>query len=261
VGQLAVVPDLEEELDRLYGLPLDEFTPARNDLARRLKRAGQADAAARIQALKKPSVPVWAANQLARRHADEVDALVQAGLRLREAQESAFRGEAGREAVREATGAEREAARTLTRLGQELLEQQGRPATRAVIDRIGGLLRTAAITPAAGEALRAGRLTEEVEAGGFDALAGLELPKRRPARKAAQAAPPRVDRRREQRLQRLRDRYDELEQNARESEREADEAERGAQKARGAADRARAAADRARAAVEETESAGGSQRE
>jgi hypothetical protein len=225
MSQLAVVPDLEEELDRLYGLPLEEFTPARNDLARRLKRANQAEAATRVQALKKPSVPVWAANQLARRHADDVEALVDAGLRLREAQETAFRGEAGRAAVREATSAERDAARTLTRLAQELLEQEGRPTTRAVVDRIGALLRSAAITPAAGAALRAGRLTEEVETGGFDALAGLEVPKSRP-RKEPQP-PPRVDRRREQRLQRLRERYDELEQRARQAEREADDVERG----------------------------------
>jgi hypothetical protein len=249
VSQLAVVPDLEEELDRLYGLPLEEFTAARNDLARRLKRANQTEPAERIQGLKKPSVPVWTANQLARRHPDEVEALVQAGLRLRQAQEVALSGEAGREAVRSATAAEREAART--RLAHDLLEQEGRPRTRAVVDRIGGLFRSAAITPAAGEALRAGRLTEEVEAGGFDALAGLDVPKSRP-RKQAQAAP-RVDRRREQRLERLRDRHEELSQKARDAEQEAEEAERGAAKARAAADKARAAADRARAELEAAE--------
>jgi hypothetical protein len=248
VSQLAVVPDLEEELDRLYGLPLDEFTAGRNDLARRLKRANQSEAAERVQALKKPSVPVWTANQLARRHSKEVDALVQAGLRLRQAQEQALSDEAGREAVRGATAAEREAARTLTRLAQQLLEEEGRPTTRAVVDRIGGLFRSAAITPAAGEALRAGRLTEEVEAGGFVALAGLELPKSR-TRRQAQAAP-RVDRRREQRLGRLRERHEELEQKAGEAEREAEQAERAAAKARAAAGKARAAADRALAELE-----------
>ena len=250
--RLAVVPELERELDELFGRPLSEFTGARNDLAKRLRQAGQDEAAAHVQALKKPSVPVWAANQLARRHSDEVEALVEAGLRLREAQETAFRDEAGREAVREATTAEREAARTLTRLAQDLLEQEGRPTTRAVIDRIGALLRTAAITPAAGDALRAGRLTEEVESGGFEALAGLQLPKgvtRKPAR-----AEPRVDRKREQRLQRLRGRAEELEQRARDEERVAESAEREAAKARAAADRARAAADRARAELEEAES-------
>ena len=37
---LAAVPDLEQELDGLYALPLEEFTKARNDLAARLKQAG-----------------------------------------------------------------------------------------------------------------------------------------------------------------------------------------------------------------------------
>ena len=46
---LAAVPDLERELDGLYALPLDEFTKARNDLASRLKRAHQGEAAAAIR--------------------------------------------------------------------------------------------------------------------------------------------------------------------------------------------------------------------
>src|SRR5919198_3502911 len=104
--RLAVVPELESELDDLFGRPLDEFTSARNELARRLKKAGQDDAAARVQALKKPSVPVWAVNQLARRHPDEVQELVAAGERLRTAQQQAFRG-AGTDTVRAATVAER----------------------------------------------------------------------------------------------------------------------------------------------------------
>ena len=50
---------IEDEIARLYQLPLDEFTSARNALA---KRAGS-DAAG-IRALTKPSVPAWAVNQL-----------------------------------------------------------------------------------------------------------------------------------------------------------------------------------------------------
>src|SRR5207302_2540726 len=76
--RLAVVPELESELDDLFARPLSEFTTARNELSRRLKKAGQEEAATRVQALKKPSVPVWAVNQLARRHQDEVKELVDA---------------------------------------------------------------------------------------------------------------------------------------------------------------------------------------
>ena len=46
---LASVPDLDRELDALYELPLDQFTKARNDLATRLRKAHQTDAAAEVR--------------------------------------------------------------------------------------------------------------------------------------------------------------------------------------------------------------------
>ena len=70
--RLAVVPELDTELDDLFARPLSEFTAARNELARRLRNAGQEDAAAGVQALKKPSVPVWTVNQLARSRSELV---------------------------------------------------------------------------------------------------------------------------------------------------------------------------------------------
>ena len=43
---LAAVPDLEAELDALYAAPLERFTATRDDLAHRLRRAGQDEQAA-----------------------------------------------------------------------------------------------------------------------------------------------------------------------------------------------------------------------
>src|SRR6266508_4779168 len=101
---LAVVPDVESELDELYGLPPSEFIPARNDLARRLKQAGQSAISARVKELRKPTIPIWAVNQLARRQPKDVEALLEAGERLRTAQEQALGGEP--QALRSATSAE-----------------------------------------------------------------------------------------------------------------------------------------------------------
>ena len=53
MSRLAVVPELEKELDHLYELPPAEFTAARNTLARRLKDTGQRALAARIKELRK----------------------------------------------------------------------------------------------------------------------------------------------------------------------------------------------------------------
>jgi hypothetical protein len=183
--RLAVVPELDAELDRLYGLPLDEFTAARNELATRLKKAGQADAAEQVRALRKPSVAVWTVNQLARRHPGEIEELVESGERLRDAQAKALRGTAA-ETVREATGAERASLRKVTRLAEELLGEEGRPASAATLERIASTLRAAAVEPDAAPLLTAGRLPDEVETSGFAALAAMAPPpstKRKTTRK------------------------------------------------------------------------------
>jgi hypothetical protein len=173
--RLAVVPELDAELDRLYGLPLDEFTAARNELVTRLRKAGQADAAERVRALRKPSVAVWTVNQLARRHPDEIEELVESGKRLRDGQAKALRGGAA-DTVREATAAERASLRKVTRLAEELLSDEGRPAAAATLERIASTLRAAAVEPDAATLLAAGRLPDEVEPSGFAALAAMAPP-------------------------------------------------------------------------------------
>ena len=83
---------LDREIDRLYALPLDEFTARRNELAKRLKKEGEGEAADEVASLVKPSVPAWTINQLARRQKKEMQSLLAAGARLRKAQEKALSG-------------------------------------------------------------------------------------------------------------------------------------------------------------------------
>jgi hypothetical protein len=248
--RLAVVPELESELDDLFGRPLSEFTAARNELVKRLRQAGQDEAAERIKSLKKPSVPAWTVNQLARRDPDEVRALAEAGERLRKAQEAAFGG-GGRETLREATVAERDAARRLTRLAQGLLAEEGRPPTRDVIERVGTLLRSAAVQPEAADLLVSGRLSEEVDPTGFGTAAEIAPP----LSKRATAKPKADDsdrHRREQELRMLRTKAAQLKRKAAESEERAERAEEAARAARAKAEEARVVADEAAAALEAT---------
>jgi len=49
---------------KLMAQPLDQFTGRRNARVKELKAAGQADFARELGALKKPGVPLWAANQV-----------------------------------------------------------------------------------------------------------------------------------------------------------------------------------------------------
>ena len=60
------------ETTDLYALPLAEFTAARNEAAKRLMDAGDADAAKQVKALRKPSRAAWAINRAVRADPDAV---------------------------------------------------------------------------------------------------------------------------------------------------------------------------------------------
>jgi hypothetical protein len=245
------LPDAGRDIDELYALPLEEFTRARNDLARRLKDAGDADAAAEIRGLAKPSVVVWAVNQLARRDPDGVRRVVEAGARMREGQREALAGGSAASLERAAAD-ERDAVAALAREARDVLSGGGRAASPSTIDRVAETLRAAAVNEEAAAALERGALREELEPAGFDLLAGMPVSPRRPTPKAKPKAaekPPGVDA--EERRRRVAEARDELKR-AREAERAA---RRDAREARAAAEAAERAAEEAAAAVEEAEAA------
>ena len=135
----------ERDLDRLYGLPREEFTGARNALVRELQKAGRKDEAEEVRALKKPSVSAWAVNQLARQHPQEVAELVKAGDALRKAQRDVLAGKKGAD-VREASRAQHELADELVDAAREILGKRvprpHRPRPRGSRQRCGPHPRT-----------------------------------------------------------------------------------------------------------------------
>src|SRR6185437_974930 len=147
---------MADTADDLYGLPLEEFTAARDAAARELRRAGDREAAAELAKLPKPTPAAWAANQLARTEPDVIQALLDAGEELREAQAEAVGGGGGA-GLREATAAEREAVDAAMAAAAEL-KPGGRPLSRAMADRLRATLHAAAADDAVREALAAGRL-------------------------------------------------------------------------------------------------------
>ena len=165
-------PKATDEIDRLYGLPLREFVAARNELAKRLRQDGRTDEAAEVAALPKPSIAVWAVNQLARQHRRDVDLLLDAGHRLRAAQ-GERKAEKAQQAFESAREAEREAIRRLTQAAEEVLQAEQGTASRATVERVAATLRAAAVTEVGRELLARGRLTEELELSGFELAAAL----------------------------------------------------------------------------------------
>ena len=163
----------EEEIDRLYGLPLDEFTRGRDELARRIRREGDGALAAEIKQLRKPTLPAWVVNQLARQRELDMQRLVKAGEQLAGAQAEAIRAQSG-DAFLEARRDQQRALEGLAARAKEILADAGRGT--AALDRVLATLRAGSLTEEGRALLKSGRLTEELEPPGFDALAGLGIP-------------------------------------------------------------------------------------
>jgi hypothetical protein len=237
------VVSLEREIGRLYGLPLEEFTGARNELAKRLKNAGEGEAAERIRDLPKPAIAAWAVNQLARSEKKEIAALLRAGGRLREAQARALERRAG-DALRKAQREENEIVERLIERAKHILGQGSRQPSDQTLERIRATLKAAATTEDGREELRAGTLTESLSTMGFDALAGLDFT-------APEEAGPAEERRRvketTQQRRELEKEASRLAATATEAEEEATRAEADAVAARRASDEAAKRAARAEA--------------
>lgn len=174
---------LAREANALYELPAGEYTAARNARAKEL-RAEAPELAAEVAKLPKPSAAAAAVNRLARRDPSEVRALIQAGKRLRDAQERAVGGREGGEKLREAVREHRAALERVQREARRLR------LSDAVLERVVSTFRAASIDPEQQPLLERGLLAREVESSGFALDPGLAVapararPPRAPAREA-----------------------------------------------------------------------------
>lgn len=141
--------DVDEIADRLYALPPEEFTQARNEAERELRRAGERDQADQVKALRKPTAVAGAVNQLVRGHRGRVEAFLAAAARLRDAQ---FAGKGDLDA----------AAKEQRAALEELLAIAG-PSVRTTLE-------AAAVDDGIASDLLAARLVREPEPAGFGTL-------------------------------------------------------------------------------------------
>jgi hypothetical protein len=148
--------ELDKRIDSLFGMPLDRFIPERDALAKQLRATGDREAVDRVKGLRKPTVPAWALNQLARQDPGGVTDLIELGGRLRDAQRRAISGgDAG--PLREAGEARRALVARLAPVAAEILQGTG-TASAPHEEEITSTLEAAAADEEAGERLRAGRL-------------------------------------------------------------------------------------------------------
>jgi hypothetical protein len=153
----------------LLRAPLDEFVAARSEAVRGLRQQGDRELAARVAALRKPSVVLWALNQVGAVAPDDLDALRDSGVGVRQAQEALLRGKRGApEQLQQATQAQRGHIDVLTRRLGMVLEASGHASSQETMRRIGEDLRMASIADdETWAAVREGRLVQEPEQSGF----------------------------------------------------------------------------------------------
>jgi hypothetical protein len=261
----------EEAVDALYGLPLDEFTARRDDLAKELRSAGRRDGAAWVKALRKPSAAAWLVNQLARTQKKDARRVLDSGEALRSAQDRALAGEGSREELARAAEEHADAMRALAAKAPGLLDRRGGSPSEATLERAAETLRAIALDDEARASFASGRLTRERRAAGLGFVPSAEgapaeaQPKQRDGARgkqkegeatAEQKARARAavneakTRHRDQGKQ-----VAELERELRRAEREAQSAQRRVEKAASALGRAREKQAETQARVEEAEAA------
>ncbi len=154
---------LLEHADRLYALPLPEFTPTRDALVKEQK--ADKELAARLKALKKPSVAAWVVNLLVRRATEQVDQLLQVGAALRAAQESLDAAQ-----LREFTKQRRQLTHAVTTEARALAAEEGTRVTEAVAEQVEATLTAAMVDEGAGQAVRSGLLVAALSTTGVEAV-------------------------------------------------------------------------------------------
>jgi hypothetical protein len=161
----------DDDIDALFQLSPPEFVAARNALATQLKKAGRDILSSNVKTLPKPSVSAWTVNQLYWRHRAAFDKLLANGERFRQAQVSRLAGK-GID-IHKLLNERREELSAMSRLAAEILHRSSGAAPSGVMRRITATLEALSAYGTLPGAPRAGRLVEDVDPPGFDALAAL----------------------------------------------------------------------------------------
>ena len=227
----------------LYGLPLDQFTPARGELVKRLKSEGNREEAAQVGKLRKPTLPAWAVNQLVRTQPKRIGALFEAGDAVAKAQTS---GQANK--LREAAAEQRDELAGLMARAEGLLDSEGRGLTASVLERVSETLRAAAIDPESRAQVADGCLTRKLQ---FTGLGGFSASAPSPSRAAKRGGQAEADERRRHEVKAAREEEGQAKRELKESQAELRQAEKQVAAAQRTRDKAAARVEQAQEALAE----------
>jgi hypothetical protein len=149
--------------DELFALPLAEFTPRRDAIAKEHK--ADKDLAVRIKAIRKPSMAAWVVNLLVRREPEQVDQMLAVGVALREAQANL-----DGEELRALTRQRRQVTAAITMQARGLAGQVGVKVTESVAEQVEATLTAGLVDESAAAAVRSGLLVTALAATGVEAV-------------------------------------------------------------------------------------------
>jgi DNA repair exonuclease SbcCD ATPase subunit len=148
--------------NELYGLDPKEFTAARNARAKEL-RNDDAVLSKQVNALRKPSPAAWVVNVLVRERAKPIEALMQLGSAMRDAQETFDRVELSKLSKKR-----RDVVRDLVAEGASLAAASGTKPSAAVLTEVEQCLQAGTVDEDAAAAVASGRLIRALTASGFE---------------------------------------------------------------------------------------------
>ena len=162
---------LRQATEELFALDPADFVAARNALVRRLRKEKHREQAEAVARLRRPTPVAWAVNQLARRHREELDALLALGDALRTAQTQTLAG-ADAADLRQAGRVRRDAVAGLADLATAFLADRGAGADAHRAEVI-ATLEAASLDPQAAVEVSSGRLTSGLDPpSGFGEIGG-----------------------------------------------------------------------------------------
>jgi len=195
--------DFEDAAEELYAHSPDEFTAARNAAAKQARSQGDRELAARITALRKPTLAAWVVNQMARRCRGDIESLLDLGRTLRESS-TALSGDE----LRQLTRQRHQLVQALVQRARDLAATDGRRLSEDAVQGVRQTFEATLSDADSADAVAAGRLSDALEVSGFG-FAGFPDPagpaavatSRRPASPAAEATVGDLDAKRQQHVQ------------------------------------------------------------
>jgi hypothetical protein len=169
-------------VDELYALPPAEFVAAREGHAKAARSGGDRGLAARIHALRRPTVGAWMVNLLARERPELLRQLVDLGGELRAAQEG-LRGED----LRALSSQRQQVVSALVGEARRLSAAAGQRGSDEAAYEVERTLLAALADPDVGEQVATGALVKPLDYSGFGPVGSVDVVRR-------DAAPRRVRR-------------------------------------------------------------------